>query len=148
MDFTEASTARGVRVSDEDMDILSLTVDPSGRCLPRSVPTVGHVSLDGQLREVVTPSCGYEQLRFGSSGAELTLGTHPVAQQIRELGLAARPVAVMNRLRASLLLLPPGASIGPARAIPCFAGRDDDRARYTISYSDAEPVDVYAPLHA
>lgn len=45
-------------------------------------------------------------------------------------------------------MLPPGDSMGPARDIPCFAGRDDERARYTISYSDAEPVHRYEPLHA
>ena len=147
MDFAESPGTRSVRVSDQGEDILTLTVRLSGRFRSRTDSTVGHVSVNGELREIVSPSCGYSQLRFGAGGADLELGTHPVAQQIRELGIAPRPVAVMNTLRLSMVLPPPGTRLGPARDVPCYPGRDDDHARYTVTYLGAEPIDMYASEH-
>ncbi len=105
------------------------------------------LAVDGELRTMASPSCGHSHLRFGAAGAHLELGSHPVAQQIRDLGIAAKPVAVMHTVRLSAVFGPPGDRLGPARDLPCFPGRDDEYARYTVAYSDNEPVDMYAPQH-
>lgn len=144
MDFTEGPAVRSVRVSDQGRDVLTLTVPLSGPFKPRNVPAVGHVSVGGELREYVSPSRSYFQFRFGAGGAALELGTHPVADQLRVLGMSTKPVAVMNTLRASTILPPLGDRIGPAHDLPCYPGRDDDYARYTVTYPGSEPVDIYA----
>jgi hypothetical protein len=143
MDFTESPGLRTVRVSEQGDDILTLTVHVSGRFRSRTQPTVGHLAVNGDLREYVAPSFGYTQLHFDANGAKVELGTHAVAQQIRDLGIADRPVAVMNTLRTSMILPPPGQRLGPARDVPCYPGRDDDYARYTLTYPGAEPIDVH-----
>jgi len=144
MDFTETPHTRSVRVSDSDQHILTLTVHPSGPVRLDNSPIAGHVSVDGELRECSWPSIAHQQVRFGSGGGALELGTHPVAQEIGGLGIALRPLAVASRLRNWTILPPLGPSIGPARDVPVVPGREDDLARYTVTYPGAEPMDLYA----
>jgi hypothetical protein len=144
MDFTESPSARSVRVADRDQHILTLTVYPSGPALTDSSPIVSFSSVGGELREVVAPCLMTQQYRLGGGGGQLELGAHPVADQIRDLGVAPRPLLLLNNLRSWMVLPPPGKRIGDAREVPCFAGRDDDVARLTVTYPGTGPLDLYA----
>lgn len=123
---------------------LYFTVHPAGPSLTDDTPLTSYCSLDGELRKVSGPSLMIQQYRLGPAGGRVEFGEHRVAQELNQTGVAPRPLATVNNLRTWMVLSPPGPSIGPARGVPCYAGRDDEFARLTVAYPGSEPVDVYA----
>jgi hypothetical protein len=109
-----------VRLVDDGIHILSLTIAAGGRLHlpPRAPPTYSFV--DGVLRRTswTTSSAGTTG-RFG--GATLTLGDHPMADELRSLGLPRR--ALFSSSAAQMT-----ASFGGAEVVGPTAGGDSPMA--------------------
>jgi len=109
-------TGTTVRLVDGGTHVLSLTIAAGGRLRlpPRAPPTYSFA--DGVLRRTTwTTSATGTTGRFG--GATLTLGDHPVADELRSLGLPRR--ALFSSSAAQMT-----ASFGGAEVVRRSAGGD------------------------
>jgi hypothetical protein len=72
-------------------EVLSLTFKDGGLAWPRQRPLPTYTFLDGTLR--MTPwECRLTRVRGRLGGATITLGEHPIADELRSLGLPKRPL--------------------------------------------------------
>jgi hypothetical protein len=118
MPGTRAGGATSVRLVDDGVHVLTLTVASGGRLrLPSQAPP-SYSFADGILRRTTwsTSSEGVSG-RFG--GATLTLGDHPMADELRSLGLPKR--ALFSSSATQMTASFDGASVvtaGPAGPAP------------------------------
>jgi hypothetical protein len=75
--------------------------------------------------------------------ARLRLGGHPVADDLRALGVDERSVGAYHYLAFSLRLEEP-VDLGPCRPHGGFRGQDREHGRLSVTYFDSEPADLYA----
>ncbi len=144
MSFVEGPRTRTVTVSEDQQQVLKLTVHPAGPVLPDRRPAVMYSVLDGHLLRTVVPAVGHRQVRFGRRSAELHLGEHPVAGFLRDLDVDHGAVMAANYVDQRMIL-PVGVPLGPARAdYVGHTGRDRDHGRFTVTYPDSGPIDQYA----
>ncbi len=147
MEFDEAPAGCGVRLSEGGLHILTLRVRAAGRVAFDRAPTVLYGARDGALRVVTMPALAYRQQRPGGAAADLELGEHPVARELRRLGVSGR--VVMSRrtlvMRASR---PAGHVLGEAPPFPGYSGSEADAGQYTVRHADGESIDQYAGLDA
>ena len=74
--------------------VLTLSLPRGGaRTLPDSVMTT-YTFIDGRRTRPPSPPAA-EGVGFHLGGAELTLGTHPIADELRSLGLPKRALMTM-----------------------------------------------------
>ena len=114
MEFRELTETRQVTVSEQDREILTLTVRPRGPVLMDRAPVTLYSVLDGQLQETTAPFHGHRQYVLGPHAGGLSLGSHPVADRLRTLEISANALVVMNYVDARMIL-PLGNPVGPAR---------------------------------
>jgi hypothetical protein len=144
MDFTEGRTARGVTVAEGGAALLSLTVRAAGPVFPDRRPAVMYSERDGRLVETGVSMAGRLRLGLGPGSGALELGDHPVAGQLRRLGVSPAPLAVFDYLQHRSLL-PAGREIGPVRPYRGHTGVERARGRLTVRYPGTPPLDLYAP---
>jgi hypothetical protein len=144
MDFRDEGASRSVAVSEHGRHLLTLTVRPRGR--PRQVRMLSrfYSAHRGELLRTISPTWSFGQLRWGSGGAAVALGEHPVADRLRRLDVSPRPISAVNLLRHRAMM-PMPEPIGPARDYPVYLGSDADAtSRYTITYPYGPTIDQYA----
>lgn len=142
MDFREEPTLRQVKISEDDAEILTLTVRPGGPITTDHAPVTLYSSLNGDLLETSVRFLGHRQTALGRHAGELSLGAHPVADRLRGFSVSAEPLVVYNYLDARLIL-PLGNPVGTARGYPGYVGRDHLRGRFTVEYPGTDPIDQY-----
>jgi hypothetical protein len=146
MDFTETGTSRSVVVSEQGQQLLTLTVRPAGRPKGLRIAHRDYTALRGQLLRTVVPIQSIVQARWGSGGATLELGDHPVADQLQRLDLSGTPIQSMNVVQSRMVMPMPGPAIGPARDYRAYQGSDAATARYTVTYPYGPTIDQYESL--
>ncbi len=145
MDFVEDGLSRRVELAEGGSTIFGLTVRPVGPVLPDRRPLVAYTVLNGDLLETVVPVLGHAQVRVGAGGGALALGSHPVAERLRQLEISAKPVIEFSYLDHRSIL-PAGTPIGPARGYEGYRGVDRRFGRFTVAYPETAPLDQYATL--
>lgn len=145
MDFDENPTYQQVRLGEDGTEILTMTVRPRGRTTLDRRPMVLYCALRGELLEITVPSLGHARVVPGGLGGELTLGRHPVAEQLRGLDISRTPVLTTSYLDLRMIL-PAGRPVGSAADYQGHAGARREHGRYTVRYPGTEPVDQYADL--
>ena len=123
--FRRAGTGTTVRLVDDGVHVLTLTVAAGGRLrLPSQAPP-SYSFADGVLRRTLwTTSSEGTTGRVG--GASLVLGDHPMADELRSLGLPRRALFSSSaaRMRASfggaetVTVRPPARPLTPLRPAP------------------------------
>jgi hypothetical protein len=143
MDFTETGTSRSVRVSEQGRDLLTLTVRPGGRPRQSRMDSCMFSAHRGELLRTVAPMWSIGQTRWGSASATLELGEHPVADQLRGLGISPSPISATSLVRHRSVMPMPEPGIGPAREYSTYPGSDAATARYTVAYPYSPPIEQY-----
>lgn len=90
--FEDAPAIREVKAAEGGRTILGLRVPVEGNVRISRQPMLGYTAFDGQLLEFETRAFAYERMSLGGRGVVLELGTHPIADRIRELGLSEQGV--------------------------------------------------------
>ena len=78
---------------------------------------------------------------LGRSVWTLSLGDHPVADQLQRLDLSVTPIQNMNVVHSRMVMPMPAPSIGSARDYPAYQGSDAASARYTVTHPYGAPID-------
>ena len=139
LEFADDGPARQVHASEDGRTILDLRVVVHGTARMTRTPNVLFSVLDGRLIETRSPSRAFVQVAFRPSGM-LELGDHPVADELRALGVAARPV-VAGIAQQQRFLLRTGKDVGPAQEPVRYEGSDVPFGRFTSRYPDGTVVD-------
>lgn len=142
LEFEETPAVRRLRASEGGRAILDLTVPVAGQVRVTHQPMLGYTAHDGQLLEVETRAWAYQHAGVGGRGVALELGSHQVADHIRELGISGRAFATLV-WPSGRIIIPPGRPVGAARAFDGFRGSERWFGRYTIRYPGTAPVDQY-----
>jgi len=95
IDFEDLSAHRSCRLVMDERLVLTFTAPRGGtRTLP-DVPMTTYSYIDGVLHRTTFVS-GASGVGIRMGGAELTLGDHPIAQDLRQLGLPKRPMLCVS----------------------------------------------------
>jgi Acetoacetate decarboxylase (ADC) len=143
MGFREEPLLRQLRLSEQDSEILTLTIRPTGPVTTDRSPVLLYSSLHAELLQTTVRLHGHRQVRLGRQAGALQLGNHPVADQLRALGVSRAPLMVANYLDARFIL-PYGNPIGAAQDYTGYPGRDRMRGRFTVEYPGTGPIDQYS----
>jgi hypothetical protein len=93
IDIVEHPRGARVLLASDGEELLQLDVRRGWVSVPpRAIPT--YTYLDGVLRETRWTTSGRARMRFG--GGRLELGSHPIAKELRALGLPKRAFAVQT----------------------------------------------------
>lgn len=142
MDFVEQPARRAVTVSEDDREILTVQVRPSGPVTVNRAPVIIYSVLDGQLLESTVRFFGHRQTMIGSASGHLHLGDHPVADELRGLAVSTAPLMAASYLEARMLF-GAGVPVATAHQYRGYVGREPERGRYTLAYPDTPPLDQY-----
>jgi hypothetical protein len=145
MDFAEERTVRRVTLAEGGSTLLSLAVRGRGPVLTDRRPAVMYTELGGQLIRTVVPMAGRLRIGVGAAAGRLELGDHPVAVQLRGMGVAPAPLAVFDYLEHRSLL-PAGQAVGPSPEYQGHPGEDRASGRFTVRYPGTPPLDLSAPV--
>ena len=145
LEFEESAAVRAVHAAEGGQSILRLQVPIEGEVHVSRQPMLGYTALDGRLLEFETRAFAYERMSLGGRGVALELGSHPVADRIRELGLSEQAFGTLAWV-AGRVIIPGGRPVGIARSFVGYQGQDHWFGRYTIHYPGTAPVDQYAWL--
>ena len=110
--YTYASYLSPTKMMVEKADLLTLTVRPRGR--PRQVRMLSRFYSvhRGELLRTSSPAWSFGQFRWGSGGAAVELGEHPVADRLRRLDVSPKPINAVNLLRYRAMMPLPGHGLG------------------------------------
>ena len=99
--LTDTDGRRSCRLVMDGAHVLTLTLKNRGRWSFRDAPVEAFSYRDGVLRRTPFVSSG-EQVGYRLGGATLELGAHPIADELRALGLPRRPLMSgwVGRMRA------------------------------------------------
>lgn len=145
MDFLDAPDRQQVRLAEGGAEVLLQSVCARGPALPGSRSRTLWSARRGQLLETVIPVLGRWQARFGPGAGELVLGAHPVADELRRLGVSPTPLAAFRALEYRSTL-PGGRRVGLAEERPGHLGSDREYGRFTVAHPGTAPLDQYATL--
>lgn len=145
LDFEESVVTREVRAAERGRSILRLRVPADGTVRTSNLEMLTYVSAEGRLWVIEAPMFGYQHLQLGGRGVELELGDHPVADRVRDLGLATSALMSLCMVTGRGIL-PTRRPLGSARPYEGYRGDDRWFGRYTIHYPGTAPVDQYAYL--
>lgn len=145
MDFEKRPAYQRVRMYEDGAHILTFTVQQRGLPLKDNRPLVSYTVHGDQVLKTVVPSRAVYQLALRPGSGTLELGDHPLADQLRELGISSTAFLTKNYLARSGIL-PSGQPVGRAeRPHTGYRGQQRELGRLTVSYDDAlGPVDLYA----
>ncbi|MGY1710645.1 acetoacetate decarboxylase family protein [Geodermatophilus sp. SYSU D00758] len=138
--FTEGPGPRRAQLSEGGRRVLTLTGRGRGPVLTDRRPAVMYTEHGGRLVETVVSTTGQLRLGWGPRAGRLELGDHPVADELRTLGVDPAPLAVFDYL-AHASVLPAGRPVGPARPWPGHAG-DATAGRCTVRWPGMPPLDL------
>lgn len=89
--FADSEGSRTCRLDMGDRHVLTLTVPRTGTRTMPDAPMTTWTRIDGRLHRTTFLS-GASDVGFSMGGATLELGTHPIADDLRSLGLPRRPL--------------------------------------------------------
>jgi Acetoacetate decarboxylase (ADC) len=145
MDFDRFSDRQSARLEENGRHILTLTVAQRGIAKPDDNPTKTFTVQNGQLIKTTIRNRGVAQVNVGPNAGNLELGDHPIADELRAVGVSLKPWITKNSLDFQVLL-PAGEPAGPASIdYDGYRGTDHDNARLTIRYSTTEQRTPYTP---
>lgn len=134
--------------------ILTLEVPAGGRATPIDQIDYDYFVAGSHLVRLPFPTSGSQAVRLGGTSARLHLGQHPLADQLRRIGLSPRPLmAIVRRSVTETVDAPPErlapakvAPLEPAAADPVIApmviGREDGREESVDQLLDGLPFDA------
>jgi hypothetical protein len=135
MDFHISPERQRVEMSEGGHDVLSLSVERGGRVTTDNNPTVTYTELSGDLIRTTLPMRTIYQASMGAKAGHLELGTHPVADELRQIEVSPNPVATKSFLVHNAIL-PIGEAIADAAPRNGFEGSTADTGRHTVRYDD------------
>ena len=94
IDLDDAGGRRRARLVMDGRLVLTLSTPAHGRRTMADTPTTTYTMIDGRLHRTCF-TMGSREVGFGLGGAELTLGDHPIADDLRRLGLPRRALMSM-----------------------------------------------------
>lgn len=136
MDFDLAPEGQAVSLAEGGRYVLRLEVRRGGLAAPDRSPLVTFTAHGDRLVRTTIATAAWATTALGRSGGHLSLGDHPVARQLAELGLGSSPVATRTYLSHSAIL-PAGEDIGPVD-VPYRGHRGEPAAtgRHTVRYDE------------
>ena len=93
MDFVKCPEYQRVKLSEGDAHILTLTVQQSGVVIKDNRPLISYSVLEGKLIRTTIPSRSVYQFRVMPNFQALSLGNHPIADQLRSLEISTTTLA-------------------------------------------------------
>lgn len=150
MDFTDDEAERSVALGEGGHRILTLRVAPSGGLVLNRSGAVLYSELAGSLLEIAVPGVEVCREHLGSGRGSVELGDHPLADELRAIGLGSVPVATTTVL-GSRFVLPAGRQVGSARTYTGYAGANRDFGRFSVRHAGTPAIDLDAswlPLQA
>jgi hypothetical protein len=114
MDFELAPGHRGVHLAEGEQHILTMRLDRRGPPVIDRAPFTWYCSRQERLVRVRTRTLAHGQVATGGRNGHLQLGTHPVADELRSLGISEHPIASYVYLAADMIL-PARTSAQPTR---------------------------------
>ena len=148
MDLVDDIDSRRITLGDGGAEILSMTVRSGGFHMVERQAMALYSSRQGRLLRTTMRSIQSGDYRFGSAAGELTIGDgHPVADDLRRLDLAPRPL-LTETLQSVRIILPRGVPVGEARPYLGFQGADREFGRFTVRYPGTGPLDVHEDRRA
>jgi hypothetical protein len=147
MEFADSASERSVVLSEGGHEILRFTARPTGRPSTVRESNLLYSVLGTDLIETKVPSVGIRRVRWGARGGSLELGDHQVADELRNLGIAAEPWLTADHV-AQRMAFALGKRIGPAKQYLGYIGEDRDLGRYITKYPNTSPIDRYGPIAA
>ena len=148
MDFVKCPEYQRVKLSEGDAHILTLTVQQSGVVIKDNRPLISYSVLEGKLIRTTIPSRSVYQFRVMPNFQALSLGNHPIADQLRSLEISTTAIATRNNLTRAAIL-PVGEEFGQADHYDGYPGKDRDYGRFTITYDDTgETIDMNSTTRA
>jgi len=91
IDFTDSGPLRECRLTMDGRHVLSFSAARGGTRVLADMPMVTYTYIDGALH-TTRFTAGSTEVGIHLGGAELALGDHPVAAELRSLGLPKRPL--------------------------------------------------------
>lgn len=125
MDFRLTPEAQACRVHDRGSLILDLCVPRCGVALCERNPLILFSVRDGELIRCVIPQRGTSVNALYPKGAFLELGSHPLADTLRELGVGRRPFMTRYYLERAGIL--PAGAVVESGVRPLEGWRGEDR---------------------
>lgn len=136
MDFDLRPESRRVELSEAGKDILGLEVRHSGPMVTDRNPLVTFSVEGGDLLRTEVASRASYHVGLGRSAGQLTLGSHPIADELREMNISREPIATKSFV-SHAAILPRGKVLARAdRAYDGYRGSDDEFGRHTIRYDN------------
>jgi hypothetical protein len=143
MDFEIGPDNLAVELSEGEASILRLETRRGGWTRRDRHDLVWYAAKDGNLLRTGAPVDGIQELRIGGRSGELELGTHAIAEEIRDLDPDTAPTAVRTYLRHSLIL-PAPEIVGTAKPYDGWLRDNEPQlGSLTVTYPDLPPIDVY-----
>jgi hypothetical protein len=144
MDFELGPDALAATLEENGQRILRLVTRRGGITRRDNNPLIWFAPKDGKLLRSRCEVDGVQQLRIGKGAGRLELGDHPIADELRWMGIDTKPMAVQTYLRHSLVL-PAPEIVGAAETHDGLL-RDEEprRGRLVLHYPNVAPIDVYA----
>jgi hypothetical protein len=125
-----------VAVSEGGQAVWSLTVRTSGKPDAFDITTAAYSDLDGDLLRAPMRAAGIQVQGRGQGCATLELGEHPVAEDLRGLGIDPHALACMFQpYRISVLDVPEVIGRADAGHHPGFEGSDAELGHMAISHA-------------
>jgi len=145
MRFSDGPSSRSARLAENGAEILSVEVAVRGSVRLEHGASTLYSTLDGRLLRTRCPTIAIVRRSMRGHG-RLTLGGHPIADELRRLDLRERPYATQTSVWQQLLL-PAGADAGAASGYEGHRGLDRELGRYLVEANGAD-VDLYQEMPA
>jgi len=126
MHFTNGPETAQCEMSEGGRHILTLKVAKGGMVMTDNRPLVSYTVMGTELVRTEVQVRGIYQMRLRPSKAMLSLGDHPVAEAVRDLGIDTRPMVTRNYIERAAIL--PRGSVVATGVNPYggFPGEDRD----------------------
>lgn len=130
-------------LAEDGRDILELHVRRTGTV--RVLQDLNRVFTvrDGRLLRGEMPSMSAAQVTLKPRTAQLRLGAHQMADDLRALGIEEKSIGAYHYLSYSARLEAP-VDVGPCREHDGLHGADREHGRLTVTQFESEPVAPYA----
>jgi hypothetical protein len=144
MEFVEDAEGTTVRLAEGEREILELRVQRRGRPRLLNDPSPYFTVRDGRLLrgDLAQQAAALVSARSGTASLR-GLGQHPVADDLRALGIEDRSFGSQHFLSFSAMM-GPSADVGPCRDHDGYRGTDREHGRLTVQYLGSDPIDLYA----
>ncbi|MFC1890335.1 acetoacetate decarboxylase family protein [Thermodesulfobacteriota bacterium] len=126
MHFANSPETALCEMSEGGRHILTLKVAKGGLVMTDNRPLVTYTIMGTDLVRTEVAVRGIYQMRLRPPDSMLTLGNHPVAETVRELGVDPRPLVTRNYIERAAIL--PRGNVVATGVSPCggFPGADSD----------------------